>query len=208
MKHLLIILSLFLFSFTVISCSDEKEDSTENSGTTTTTTDDTTKFVGVGESGTIVRSTDNGSTWDNATSPTANNLLQVVFGNNTLVAGGTYGNIVTTNSGINWANATSPTAYHLWGVTFGNDTFVTVGESGYIIRSTDNGTNWDNVTSPHSDLPSRNQPPFSGVTFGNNTFVGVGEVNGNVFISIDNGSSFSDVTESTNNYLLDVTFSE
>ena len=53
MKHLLIILSLFLFSFTVISCSDEKEDSTENSGTTTTTTDDTTKFVGVGNSGTI-----------------------------------------------------------------------------------------------------------------------------------------------------------
>ena len=96
MKHLLIILSLFLFSFTVISCSDEKEDSTENSGTTTTTTtDDTTKFVGVGESGTIVRSTDNGSTWDNETSPTANNLLQVAFGNNTFVAGGTYGNIVT-----------------------------------------------------------------------------------------------------------------
>ena len=78
MKHLLIILSLFLFSFTVISCSDEKEDSTENSGTTTTT-DDTTKFVGVGESGTIVRSTDNGSSFDNVTSPTSNQLKGVTF---------------------------------------------------------------------------------------------------------------------------------
>ena len=105
-------------------------------------------FVAVGHSGNIVRSTDNGSTWDNATSPTANNLLQVAFGNNTLVAGGTYGNIVTTNNGITWANATSSTTNHLYGVTLGNDTFVTVGESGYIIRSTNNGTNWNNDTSP------------------------------------------------------------
>ena len=29
------------------------------------------------------------------------------------------------------------------GVTFGNNTFVAVCTSGYILRSTDNGTNWD-----------------------------------------------------------------
>jgi len=114
MKHLLIILSLFLFSFTVISCSDEKEESTENSGTTTTTTDDTTKFVGVGESGTIVRSTDNGSSFDNVTSPTsnsptANHLRGVTFANNTFVAVGDSGNIVrSTDNASSWDNATSP----------------------------------------------------------------------------------------------------
>ena len=36
-------------------------------------------FVAVGDSGTIVRSTDNGSSWDNATSPTANALYGVGF---------------------------------------------------------------------------------------------------------------------------------
>jgi len=112
MKHLLIILSLFLFSFTVISCSDEKEDSTENSGTTTTTTtDDTTKFVGVGNSGTIVRSTDNGSSFDNATSPTSTHLWGVRFGNNTFVGVGTSGTIVrSTDNGSSFDNVTSPTS--------------------------------------------------------------------------------------------------
>ena len=33
------------------------------------------------------------------------------------------------------------------GVSFGNNAFVAVCTSGYILRSTDNGTNWDNVTS-------------------------------------------------------------
>ena len=149
MKHLLIILSLFLFSFTVISCSDEKEDSTENSGTTTTTTtDDTTKFVGVGNSGTIVRSTDNGSSFDNATSRTANHLNGVGFGNNTFVGFDNYGNIViSTDNGTNWDNATFKTENQLVGITFGNNTFVGVGYSGNIVRSTDNGSSWDNVTS-------------------------------------------------------------
>jgi len=35
--------------------------------------------VGVGWSGNIIRSTDNGSSWDNATSPTANHLIGVIF---------------------------------------------------------------------------------------------------------------------------------
>ena len=36
------------------------------------------------------------------------------------------------------------------GVTFGNNTFVVVGDEGTqvnIVRSTDNGTTWDNITS-------------------------------------------------------------
>ena len=34
-------------------------------------------FVSVGNSGNSVRSTDNGTTWDNETSPIANNLMEV-----------------------------------------------------------------------------------------------------------------------------------
>jgi len=63
--------------------------------------------------------------------PTANNLFEAAFGNNTFVAVGS-----------------SPTANNLYGVTFGNNTFVAAGQSGKILRSTDNGSSWNNATSP------------------------------------------------------------
>ncbi len=106
-------------------------------------------FVGVGSTGKIVRSEDNGSTFDNVTSSTTNDLYGVVFGNNTFVAVGDNGTIVkSTDNGSSFSSVTSPTINYLSGVVFENDTFVAVGNSGNIVRSTDNGTTWDNVTSP------------------------------------------------------------
>ena len=84
------------------------------------------------------------------------------------------------------------------GVTFGNNIFVEVGYSGKIVRSTDNGTTWENATSPGSGNN------YYGVGFGNNTFVAVGS--GKIVRSTDNGSSFDDVTSPTSNYLKGVTF--
>jgi len=75
--------------------------------------------VGVGQSGNIVRSTDNGSSWDNATSPITTNIRGVTFGNNTFVGVGSGGKIVrSTDNGTNWDNATSPITTYLNGVTF------------------------------------------------------------------------------------------
>ena len=74
----------------------------------------------VGNSGNIVRSTDNGSSFDNVTSGITQNmhLLDVTFGNNTFVAVGLLGNIVrSTDNSSSWDNATSPTSNHLYGVT-------------------------------------------------------------------------------------------
>ena len=106
-------------------------------------------FVAPGFSGNIVRSTDNGLSWDNATSPTANTLWGVTYGNDTFVAFGSSGNIVrSTDNGSSWDNATSPTGKNIFGVTIGNDIFLGVGQSGNIVRSTDNGSSWDNATSP------------------------------------------------------------
>jgi photosystem II stability/assembly factor-like uncharacterized protein len=66
------------------------------------------------------------------------------------------------------------------GVTYGNNTFVGVGDNGNIVRSTDNGASWDNVTSPTANLHPK------GVAFGNNTFVAVAE-DGKIVRSMDNG---------------------
>ena len=68
----------------------------------------------------IVRSEDNGVSFDNATSVgSGNNLWGVGFGNNTFVGVGNSGNIVrSTDNGTSWDNATSPTGEDLWGVGF------------------------------------------------------------------------------------------
>ena len=108
--------------------------------------------------------------------PTANNLFEAAFGNNTFVAVGS-----------------SPTANNFSGVTFGNNTFVAVGNSGIIVRSTDNGTSWDNTTSPTAN-------GLYGVTFENNTFVGVG-LSGNIIRSTDNGTSWGNTTTYSNSKL-------
>jgi photosystem II stability/assembly factor-like uncharacterized protein len=158
-------------------------------------------FVAVGDSGSIVRSTDNGSSFDNTTTDnsTANNLSGVTFGNNTFVAVGDTGNIVrSTDNGTSWDNATSPTANNLSGVTFGNNTFVGVGSSGNIVRSTDNGSSFSTVTSPTSNNLFK-------VAFGNNTFVAVGS-SGNIVRSTDNGTSWENTTDS--NSMLYVSWSE
>jgi len=98
--------SLTITSFTVSSSDDS---SSSGSGV----------FVVVGSSGNILRSTDNGSSWDNATSPIETNLYGITFGNNTFVAVGTDGKIVrSTDNGTNWDNATSPITTDLKGVTF------------------------------------------------------------------------------------------
>ena len=68
----------------------------------------------------IVRSEDNGESFDNANSAgVANNLMGVTFGNNTFVAVGVSGNIMrSTDNGSNFVNVTSPTSNQLSGVTF------------------------------------------------------------------------------------------
>jgi photosystem II stability/assembly factor-like uncharacterized protein len=105
----------------------------------------------VGYIGTILTSSDNGSSWTYRTVGTAV-LRGVTFGNNTFVAVGQYGTIKrSTDNGTNWNSVTSElpisTGNYLNAVTFGNDTFVAVGDNGIIVRSTDNGSTWDNVTS-------------------------------------------------------------
>jgi photosystem II stability/assembly factor-like uncharacterized protein len=107
--------------------------------------------VAVGNSGAIVRSTDNGSSFDNDTSGTSLHMYAVTYGNNTFVAVGQGGNIRTSSDGSSWTHRTKPQNKNLMGATFGNNTFVAVGYNGSIVKSTDNGTNWVTGTSQTSE---------------------------------------------------------
>ena len=71
----------------------------ESSDNSTSTSDNSSSakpevFVATGGNGDILRSTENGSSFENATSPTANRLRGVTFGNDIFAAGGFSGNIV------------------------------------------------------------------------------------------------------------------
>ena len=156
-------------------------------------------FVAVGQSGTIIRSTDNGTTWDNATSPTKKSLSGIISGNYIFVVGGDDGIIVrSADNGSTFDNVTSSTTNYLYGVVFGNNTFVAVGDNGTIVKSTDNGSSFSSVTSPTINY-------LSGVVFENDTFVAVGN-SGNIVRSTDNGTTWDNVTSPiTNGYSMSFT---
>ncbi|MBI5770412.1 MAG: immunoglobulin domain-containing protein [Verrucomicrobia bacterium] len=64
----------------------------------------------------------------------------IAYGNNTLVAVSTTGEIITSSDGIAWTKTYSGPS-GLNAVTYANSTFVAVGNSGTVLTST-NGTNW------------------------------------------------------------------
>ncbi len=72
-------------------------------------------FVTVGNSGTILTSSD-GTSWTSRTSGTSNNLQGVTFGNSTFVVAGN--NILTSSDGTSWTLKTSGTSNDLEGVTY------------------------------------------------------------------------------------------
>ena len=102
MRHLLIIFSVFLFSFTIFSCSEDKEESTTD---TTAQVEVLPSYVAVDTSGRILTSSD-GTSWDNKSSGTTGNLNGVTYGNDKFITVGNSGTILTSSNGTSW-NSTS-----------------------------------------------------------------------------------------------------
>jgi hypothetical protein len=73
--------------------------------------------VTVGGDGTILTSSDNGTSWDNRTSGTLNYLEDVTYANSTFTAVGQSGTILTSSDGTTWTSRTSGTTNNLYGVT-------------------------------------------------------------------------------------------
>ena len=62
--------------------------------------------------------------WILRTSGTSNTLHGVAYGNNTLVAVGDAGTILTSPNGVTWTTRTSGTSNVLFGVAYGSNSFV------------------------------------------------------------------------------------
>ena len=106
--------------------------------------------VVVGGLGTILRTTNGGTTWTSVPSGTTRYLVGLSFANATTGAAvGEFGTILrTTNGGLSWTTQNSSTAGYLVEVSL-IDTNIgaVVGESGTILRTTSGGTTWIQQTS-------------------------------------------------------------
>ncbi len=106
--------------------------------------------------------------------PRGNDLRAVAYGNNTFVAVGCPGPILTSPDGVTWTIRPTATDHCLSGVTYGNNMFVAVGR--------DNAEGYDVILTSHDGIkwtrrPTGNRHILNGITYGNGTFVAVGEEN-------------------------------
>ena len=97
MSKVLNIILISLFSLTIISCS-----SSDDSKTTTSSV----SFVAVGNSGTLLTSSD-GITWTSRTSGTTKSLNGITYANNSFMTVGESGTILTSSDGTSWTSGTS-----------------------------------------------------------------------------------------------------
>ena len=139
--------------------------------------------------------------WNMRTSGTNSGLNTVIYSNNTFVAVGNGGVILTSPDGSKWTERNSGTNNILNGVTYGNGIFLVVGMNGKYLTSPDSDT-WTLKSLTLNDY-------FRDVTYGNNTFVVVGDwfngigYTGTVLISPD-GSKWEENRPGFANYYWEV----
>ena len=101
-------------------------------------------WVAVG--GDAISASEDGVSWTRqfTTSDTDHNLNCVVYGNNTFVAVGVNGTVITSPDGKNWTHQILTNSRGFEDVSFGNGVFVglTVGNGSSAVMTSPNGVNW------------------------------------------------------------------
>ena len=158
-----------------------------------------TALVTVGNSGTILQSSD-GTRWTNRTSGTSAQLNDIAFGASRFVAvGNTFGGVGTalvSDNGTAWTPVSVP-ANSLNGVRFAANLWIAVGASGRILSSAD-GANWT------ARFLGGTSATLNKTTFGAGLHVVVG--NAGTLVTSPDGLAWTATTAPTTANLNDVTF--
>ena len=145
------------------------------------------RWIGFGQGGTIVTSTD-GVSWPRSSSGLTTTINSAVEGPGLVVAVGASGRIITSPDGLTWTAQTSGVTTNLNAVAFANSSYVAAGASGVILTSRD-GVTW---TRPTSGVTTA----LNAAAFVKGAFV-VGGDNG-VLLSSPDGTTWSAVSLSGN----------
>jgi len=163
-------------------------------------------LVAVGEEGTIIRSTDGGSTWvvRHSSGGVSHTLNSISFGDldsGTVV--GHSGTILrTTDGGATWRTQASGTSAALYGVSFtGPDLGIAVGAGGIIIRTSDGGIVWTIQES------GTNLPLFDVCLINDRKGVVVG-ANGTILRTTDSGLTWTSEISGTTKGLRGIAFAD
>jgi len=137
--------------------------------------------------GQVLRSNDNGATWNMVWSQSDGGYLGATISpfDGTAVAVGISGQIrLSTTGGQSWTGPSDHSRHTLYGVAFASpDVAVAVGAAGTVLRSADGGDTWGRV-------PSGSTAQFQGVAFGDaNTGVAVA-FDRTVLRTVDGGSTW------------------
>ena len=184
MNKVLYIILISLFSLTIISCSEDKEEYSatdtsapviaEETAVTNPTTDSTPNYTFSSTEAGII--TYGGSCSSSTTS--------AISGNNTItftsLSDGTYSDctIIVKDSAGNASNTLAITSFVVPPFYFA------VGNSGTVIKSSD-GITWTEVSESASDNSSGLLGNINDITYGNGTYVLVGSLIGDVYSSSD-----------------------
>ncbi len=151
-------------------------------------------FVAVGDNGKLLRSADNGQTWQDRSNSeiTVGGLHCVAFGNGVFMAGAGDEVVVSTDVGLTWHRAAS-TAEWLSGLAYGNGRWFAAANS--ISVSVNQGDTWSLVDANKRDLAS--------ILFNGNVGVAVG---GTIVVSQDGGLTWEDVAKGLFNWQTSVAY--
>ena len=155
-----------------------------------------------GWGGTILKSTDAGSTWNVQPSGTFNHLYSTHFTDlNNAYAVGAYGTIIkTANAGASWTTLTSGVTNFLYSVYFVNaDTGYVVGSLGKILKTIDAGVSWTNI-------PSGTTNDLTSIYFVSTNIGFIVGMGGTVFKTTDGGLNWTSQISGTTNNLQSVYF--
>jgi photosystem II stability/assembly factor-like uncharacterized protein len=112
------------------------------------------QFIAVGASGTIIRSTNNGTSFSTQTSGTNETLRGVDCEGTACLAVGANGSILSSSdTGGTWKTITTPTNEALYTVAFGNaQNAVALGTNGTALYSTNGGQSWTQAQTANNNF--------------------------------------------------------
>ena len=151
-------------------------------------------YWAVGDNGTILESTDNGTTWTQKNSNTTHNLNSISGDIPMLITGDGGTVLKSTNSGDNWFSIYTGVNNNLNGIYNGYARCIVVGDNGIILRSTNSGANWTLVQSTTTNN-------LMGIT----SYCIVGS-QGTILLSSNGGLSWHQANSGTTKTLYSTTF--